>query len=378
MSSKLPGGQHMPQLDGLRTLAVAAVAWSHWMGPYQFGFEWGLMGVNLFFVLSGFLITGILLDSRAGTAGPAGRWFAIRQFYTRRVLRIFPLFYMTLALLALVGVRPIRQTLLWHLCYLSNVYFFRQGDWQLATSNISHFWSLAVEEQFYLVWPYLMIFLPVRRLRQVVLGLIVLAPVFRVIMGLVVPENKLASVLTIGCLDALGIGALLAYLERGSGDSRWRAGGVARWLLWIGLPAWAAVEVLNRLDLAPALLLTMRQTFLDMIFGWVILSGARGFKGWFGRLLQWPPIAYLGKISYGLYVFHNLTVYGLVFAVRNLHAPAVILTVPWARSLSLLVLTISAAAVSWHFFEKPLNDLKRFFPYNAPARASQRVAEEKI
>jgi len=103
MSSKLPGGPHMPQLDGLRTLAVAAVAWSHWMGPYQFGFEWGLMGVNLFFVLSGFLITGILLDSRAGAAGPAGRWFAIRQFYTRRVLRIFPLFYMTLALLALVG-----------------------------------------------------------------------------------------------------------------------------------------------------------------------------------------------------------------------------------------------------------------------------------
>ena len=56
MSSKLPGGQHMPQLDGLRTLAVGAVAWSHWMGLYQFGFEWGLMGVNLFFVLSGFLI----------------------------------------------------------------------------------------------------------------------------------------------------------------------------------------------------------------------------------------------------------------------------------------------------------------------------------
>ena len=69
MISKLPGGQHMRQLDGLRTLAVAAVAWSHWMGAYQFGFEWGLMGVNLFFVLSGFLITGILLDSRAGAVG---------------------------------------------------------------------------------------------------------------------------------------------------------------------------------------------------------------------------------------------------------------------------------------------------------------------
>src|ERR1019366_1480642 len=148
-------------------------------------------------VLSGFLITGILLESRQGAPGSPDRWFGIRQFYARRVLRIFPLFYMTLALMALVGVRPIRQTLLWHLTYLSNVYFFRQGGWQLATSNISHFWSLAVEEQFYLVWPYLMIFLPVRRLRPVVLSLIVLAPVFRVTMGLAVPENKLPFVLTI-------------------------------------------------------------------------------------------------------------------------------------------------------------------------------------
>jgi len=369
MSSKLPGGQHMPQLDGLRTLAVAAVAWSHWMGSYQFGFDWGLMGVNLFFVLSGFLITGILLDSRAGTAGLAARWFAIRQFYTRRVLRIFPLFYMTLALMALVGVRPIRQTLLWHLCYLSNVYFFRQGSWQLATSNISHFWSLAVEEQFYLVWPYLMIFLPARRLCPVVLGLIMLAPVYRVMMGVVFPANKVAFVLTIGCLDALGVGALLAYAQRSGADSRWGAGALARWLLWLGLPAWAALEVLIRVHKVPGPLLSMRQTFLDMIFGWVILSGAKGFKGWFGRFLQWRPMAYLGKISYGLYVFHNLTVYALVFAVRDLHASRIILDVPWIERLCLLVLTVSAAAVSWHLFEKPLNDLKRFFPYNASARA---------
>jgi peptidoglycan/LPS O-acetylase OafA/YrhL len=87
---------------------------------------------------------------------------------------------------------------------------------------------------------------------------------------------------------------------------------------------------------------------------------------------------YQFKISYGIYVCHNLTVYSLVFAVTDLHAPAIILTVPWIQRLSLLILTISAVAISWHFYEKPLNDLKRYFPYNLPARASQRVAEEKI
>jgi peptidoglycan/LPS O-acetylase OafA/YrhL len=333
------------------------------------------MGVNLFFVLSGFLITGILLDSRAGAERPGGRWFAIRQFYTRRVLRIFPLFYMTLALLVLLNIRPVRQTLVWHVCYLSNVYLFRQGAW---VGQTSHFWSLAVEEQFYLVWPYLMIFLPVRMLRPAVLGLIVLAPAYRVVMGVVDPENRLAFVLTIGCLDALGIGALLSCSLRNGGDSPRQAERVARLLLWIGLPAAVALEVLNRLDLAPGALQALRYTFLDMIFGWVILSGARGFRGWFGRFLLWPPMMYLGKISYGLYVFHNLVVYGLVFAVKNLHAPEAILTVPLVRCLGLLVLTISAAAVSWHFFEKPLNDLKRYFPYPAPTRATQPLAGQKI
>ena len=182
--------------------------------------------------------------------------------------------------------------------------------------------------------------------------------------------------LTIGCLDALGIGALLAYAQRSRGDSPWAAARLGRWLLWIGLPAWAVVEVLIRLHLAPGPLLTLRQTFLDMIFGWVILNGAKGFKGCFGRFLQSSPMVYLGKISYGLYVFHNLTMYGLVFAVRDLHAPAWLLAVTWIRNLCLLVLTISAAAVSWHFYEKPLNDLKRYFPYNPPARARPPVAEQ--
>ena len=371
MITKETRGQHMLQLDGLRALAVAGVMWSHWMPAYQYGLEWGLMGVNLFFVLSGFLITGILLDGRAAAVGTPERWHTIRQFYVRRILRIFPLFYMTLLLLLLLGVRPARQTIFWHLTYLSNVLFFRQGAWLLKTTQLSHFWSLAVEEQFYLVWPYLIIFLPFRLLRPVVVSLIALAPVYRVVMSVADPGNRVAFVLTIGCLDALGIGALLAYAQRRDRDSPQPGRQLGWWLLWIGLPAWLMVEALNQFALAPAPLLTLRQTFLDLVFGWVIITGAAGFKGWVGWFLQCPPMAYLGKISYALYVFHNLTIYAVVFMVRDLHAPEALLTVPWLSRLMLLVLTIAAAAISWRFFEKPLNDLKRYFPYNTAPRARQ-------
>jgi peptidoglycan/LPS O-acetylase OafA/YrhL len=338
------------------------------MGPYQFGLEWGLMGVNLFFVLSGFLITGILLDGRAGATGRGERWFVIRQFYTRRVLRIFPLFYLTLALLALANVRTVRHDFFWHFCYLSNVYFFRCGAWQWAWSNLSHFWSLAVEEQFYLVWPYLVIFLPVRLLRPVLWGLIGLAPVYRVVMGIVFPQNQLPFVLTVGCLDALGIGALLAFAQRSTGNSLAVKRRLERGLLWTGLAAWLAFKVMESCAIVPKPLLYLQQTFVDMIFGWVIVNAARGFSGWFGRLLQWSPIAYLGKISYGLYVFHNLAVYGVVFGVWYLHFPEMCLKAEWLLRLELPILTIAAAALSWHFFEKPLNDLKRYFPYNASTR----------
>ncbi len=166
--------------------------------------------------MSGFLITGILLRARKETeTGIATRGFALRQFYMRRFLRIFPLYYLAL-LVAWIASMPCNGDMLpWNLLYLSNVYIVRQGAWP---GPMSHLWSLSVEEQFYLVWPWLVLFLPRKAMGPVIASLIVVGVVTKFLMfhftctqvGFVTP--------TICCLDALGAGSLLALLsEPGTG-----------------------------------------------------------------------------------------------------------------------------------------------------------------
>src|SRR5882757_1220817 len=134
--------KYLCQLDGLRALSVAAVAWSHWRASWlpKTYIPWGELGVATFFVISGFLITGILLDHRTDGSRP----LVLRQFYARRFLRIFPLFYAALIVALLLRADGMSETWHWHASYLSNIYFYLLG-WH---GQMSHFWSLAVEEQF--------------------------------------------------------------------------------------------------------------------------------------------------------------------------------------------------------------------------------------
>lgn len=129
----------IPGLDGLRTLAVSLVLATH-----LYGLSWGWGGVDLFFVLSGFLITGILLESRE-----APFWPYWRAFLLRRTLRILPLAYVTLAIVFLAYQTAWREQWWWW-AYLSN---WRLSPRTIGGSSVTHFWSLAIEEQFYLVWP---------------------------------------------------------------------------------------------------------------------------------------------------------------------------------------------------------------------------------
>src|SRR5689334_6993090 len=175
MQAAAPSLKYMPQLDALRALAVLAVMVHHFLPVDRFippdYITLGFLAVRLFFVLSGFLITGILLSYRSDT-----RDNALRRFYLRRVLRIFPIYYLTLFIALALQVRAIQLGAFWHLTYLSNYVAPFHPEWM---GPASHFWTLAVEEQFYFVWPFIVLFVPRKYLAGTIIGTIALALLFR-------------------------------------------------------------------------------------------------------------------------------------------------------------------------------------------------------
>jgi peptidoglycan/LPS O-acetylase OafA/YrhL len=344
----------MPQLDGLRTYAVALVCLLHWV---RLGWlPWGKLGVNLFFVLSGFLITRILLNTRSRGA-EGSRLHEIRIFYVRRYLRITPVFYGTLAILFVTGSIIIRNTLTWHLFYLSNFLFASMGP---SLEYVSHFWSLAVEEQFYLVWPWIVIFLPARHLRAGILSLIVAAPLFRFMTG--VFHQPVIGALPIASFDTLGMGAYLAYLgweeQRTGVPFNRKAFGA---LALAGLALFALIAGLNlRGDTS---LVFLEDTAMAAFFGWLVLSASAGFRGKFAFVVENRVVLYLGKISYGLYIFHNLMPYVVMRLAKIPQLSSLLAHGLSVRIPLFIILTVAVSAGSWHIFEKPINNLKRFFPY---------------
>ncbi len=355
-----------PQLDGLRGLAVLAVILNHFGPPI---FERIGIGASVygFFVLSGFLITGILLRARA-QAEQAGTGIgpALRAFYVRRGLRIFPAYYLVLMVTALLGVPQVLHGLAWYLSYLANWHFAALGHWD---GPVSHLWSLSIEEQFYLCWPLMVLMVPRNWLPRIFVATVVLGPLSRAALyawGV----NDLAAVLaTSSTLDSLGLGACLAFLwehESRSTELRRRA----------RVAALVGIAVLSLLTWSASLVgvdwparLTLNRLTVALGFFWMVDRGAEGFEGRAKRFLEWGPLVYLGTISYGIYLYHNFVP---PFVSRAQHAFGVDLHMPGRGGLQFVyvtAVTIALAALSWHGFEGPVNDLKRRFPYSRRDKA---------
>lgn len=362
--------KYMRQLDGLRAFAVLAVVWTHYLpnNYWPLGIYWGIIGVKLFFVLSGFLITRILFKCRQYvTSGNQTSLFTIRQFYIRRFLRIFPLYYATLALTALVDIPPVRETIVWHIPYLSNIYFaIIRGDWQ---GSVSHFWSLAVEEQFYLLWPWVILFSPKKLLAPTIFFLILSGAFFR-LAATVFGLNQIAIwTLMPSCLDTLGLGSLLAYLTYRQETFNLSKEKIIKAFLIIGIPLYFLIEVLKGIEGNMMVVSFLGDIGLGLIFTWLVDRTARGFKGIIGQTLEFKPIVYVGKISYGIYVIHNFMPHIVnkafhVFGISDYRPITVV--------LFSTVGTIVVATISWRFLESPINDIKRFFPYTHEGPTSMR------
>ena len=371
---------YMPQLDGLRAIAVLSVLVCHFMpkqGLLERLLPWGWMGVRLFFVLSGFLITGILLACRRSVdAQELTPLTAAKNFYIRRFLRLIPVYYLYL-LVSTVALPDIRPLLGWFLTYTQNYYF--AGDWEFYMVNL-HLWTLSVEEQFYLFWPCFILFVPIQRLLPWTVAAVAFAPLSRIICVSSGMWGLNANLPMTSNLDTLAMGALLAVCIHLDADGRRRTEQFMRLCLWAGLPLMVRYLIWHArgAELWRPGVLAFRELFAGLFFTYVVFRTSVGIGGAAGWVLQSRVMTYLGKISYGLYIYH-FHVPGLL---REIVLPRLGLSMPestWARMLLTLFVAIGIAMVSWHLMEKPINGLKRYFPYTGgqPGRKRRNVEMKK-
>lgn len=366
--------RYIPALDGIRGIAIVAVLLHHFrffLNPrfhFQYVliklFELGWCGVVLFFVLSGFLITGILLDSRTSP-----NYFS--TFYARRFLRIFPLYYGYLALVFLGarvlqhlfgGVNPVGSiNPAWYVSYLQN---FRPRT-ILTDPYLGHLWSLAVEEQFYLVWPLLVLLIRPRCLSWICLAVIPLSFGIRFHFAGIGPgSSTFVNTFTPASLDSLAAGALVALAVRSPVWKR-RLAMFARpvilvCVIWFCILGWRAGGLFEY----EPLIQSWGITSLTLLFAAVVFIAATSQQGPVASFLNLSGLRFTGKISYSLYVLHPL-VYRLALHVLSaVPVPAALdLALNCEKIILVTVVSIVVAAGSWNYFERPILGLKRYFPY---------------
>lgn len=386
LSDRLTGRKHLPALDGLRGVAILAVmvlhfsALGHWVPATSVDrfvaalASGGWIGVDLFFVLSGFLITGILRDNR-------GQPHYFQNFYARRALRIFPLYYGALVVYFVVlptaaphheAVEKLTRGAGWYWSYLANVQI-AVGGWGATSSFVDHFWSLAVEEQFYLVWPFLVFMLSRRAMLR--LCVVMVASALLVRTALFANDAAMAAyVLTPSRMDALAVGAMISLAAR-DGKSFPVLARAARPVLGLAVAVVAAVWwIQGGPSVAEPLMGTVGLTALSLVFGsLLVLTLASPESAALSRGLRSRPLRVLGRYSYALYVVHApvallLPSIGISAAVLP---PLFGLTLPGQLAFTgvACIVSLGAAYLSWHLFEKHFLKLKDRFA-EAPARAA--------
>jgi peptidoglycan/LPS O-acetylase OafA/YrhL len=333
---------HLPALDGLRALAVTMVVASHVGLPALGG-----LGVTVFFVLSGFLITWLLIKECDSTGS-----VSLRAFYARRALRIFPAYYAFLALSITVDLKRgdarIVPIALPAIFYYTNYFNALMGH---SSSSVAHAWSLAVEEQFYLLWPAAFMLLSARGSRALLRGLVfAIAAVASwrsyAYLGLGLGPSYVYN--AFDCrFDCLAAGCLLAVA---CGQERFRSAMDACARAWRGLPLLAAATLLPLVEIAgDRYRYTVGFTAEALLIAFAIAQLLVLHAGTPWRLLDARPIRYLGRVSYGMYLYHQ---WGLSIGRHLAAGPR------WLELSAGLAATILLATGSYFVIERPFLSLK--------------------
>jgi len=368
--------RHIPPLDGLRGVAIVLVAIHNIAAPVQheapnvllraifYAHAAGWVGVQLFFVLSGFLITGILVDTKGAPS-------FYRSFYLRRGLRIFPLYYIVLFVWLVLAPLIVRlpdwivvEQHRWRLFYWFYVSNWIEA-WDLHVTGFGHFWSLAVEEQFYLFWPLVVVALSRRTLARTCVTLAVVAFFVRVAIPLVGLPAYASYTFTFARMDALVLGAFAALIVR---DADWLAR-AKRYLprARVLLPLAVALVALPSKGFG-------RDRYLTQTIGYALLSlwstelvlssvlqEADGAPARLRRFLSQKPLRILGKYSYAIYVLHV----PIGLPLSHFVSPYVDAGPTWRRvavlvgfELAVMLASFVAALLTWNLIEKHFLRLK--------------------
>ncbi len=357
---------YRPELDGLRFFAFLAVYIEHTVGfgvgnhhrlPAWLGDALGTLGiagtfgVDLFFVLSSYLITELLLRERALRG-----FLDVKAFYIRRMLRIWPLYFIFLfAAYALTFIAPSEGLTWWHLLGFT----FFAGNWVYFLAPVvtvaAPLWSVSLEEQFYLIWPWVIRKSSPRRLGLYAVGLMVFGMIVTLAMGILHPNFDWVSKNSFTRVDGIAVGAVLAVVLHGRTPQLSAAGRGALFAASIAVLLWVAHDFG---------LMHVPVALFPLVTGWPLAALACGgillsVLGSTGRLtapLRSGPFVYLGRISYGLYVYHELLlkVAARVFPLHDT-SPGQMLGY-WVFGL---VTTLPIAAASYRFIELPFLRLKR-------------------
>lgn len=378
---------HLPALDGLRGVAVLLVVMLHLTmqihNPSGLGtfllkgvFFFGWSGVDLFFVLSGFLITGILDDTKGTT-----NYF--RVFYARRMLRILPLYYGALLIVFvspyLINTPGLARFLvpikdqLWYWFYLQNLHPLPQP----FVGLIGHFWTLAIEEQFYLVWPVIILLLSRKSALWVCAAILPFSVAYRAFTSYVMPELG-SYTATFAQLDGLAVGSALALLYRSPGAIAW---------IKPRLPFITAVSLAGMLILYTGRISALKPakhvlpgTFLALTYGCLLVYAVERRHGPLAGFLRSKIMRFFGRYSYGMYVLHiplisiGVTLTGLT--PRRLRFFGSELTGALSFIAFFLGVVTITAWISYNVYEKRFLRLKRRFVYRRRLEAMPRSERE--
>lgn len=361
-------GGRVPALDGIRGMAALMVVVFHYaqglgtiklpgLAPLSRLLNAGQTGVDLFFVLSGFLITGILLEAK-------GTPHFLRNFYVRRALRILPLYYAVIIGCLITGLitgsaQYSFSNTWWYLVFLQN---FGTTFWADSIAGPGHFWSLGVEEHFYLFWPFVIMAFSARALPKALLALIAGGILCRV---LLLELDYDVFTFSLCRMDALSVGALLAVLMHQPEQAR-KVGKFCKMTL-IGLFILLAVSYPLLSGKALPAIQTIKYTVIALAYaGLVGVAVAPEPVRWVKFFFSIPALRWCGKYSYAIYVFHPFVFYFVMSRMRHpddlmRQQPALFVAIEFTLCVAL---TLAVSLASWHLMEKRVLRLKDRFEYH--------------